>query len=155
MTLQSISVRHNFEAAHRLYRTPGKCQQIHGHSFWAELTLHGEVDINGLVASVDFGDLKKAYRFFLDSTFDHHILLNKEDPWAQPIHAGCNCYPDAEACETLPGLQPLEEDPTTENLAKMIGEHMLEQAADLGIVFIQVHLQETSVNAASWRSDNL
>lgn len=150
---QGISVKHNFEAAHRLYTTPGKCQQIHGHSFWATLTLHGNVDPNGLVCGIDFGDLKKAYRSFLDNTFDHRVLLNRNDPWARGLYNSDSAgRPDGERM-TLPGLAPMSEDPTTENLARWIGEYMRNQVQGTGITLVEVHLQETSVNAATWRSD--
>jgi 6-pyruvoyltetrahydropterin/6-carboxytetrahydropterin synthase len=151
--VQSISVKHNFEAAHRLYTTPGKCQAIHGHSFWATLTLYGPVDANGLVCSIDFGDLKKAYRSYLDNNFDHHILLNQDDPWAQPLAPSKEPYhPHGVEFVRLPGLKPVPEDPTTENLARWIGEYMTEQVQGNNVERILVQVQETAVNGASWRS---
>lgn len=154
---QSISVKHNIEVAHRLFQTPGKCENIHGHSMWVTLTLFSAVNEAGMLAGIDFGKLKTEFRGFLDSTYDHRLLLNKDDPWAQPMHSGCNCYPDAEACQTLPGLVKMGEDPTTENIAKWIGQHVHFQMGynqmEAGIAAVAVEVWETNVNQAAWRSD--
>jgi 6-pyruvoyltetrahydropterin/6-carboxytetrahydropterin synthase len=53
-----VTIRHNFETAHRLPHLPGKCQSLHGHSWWAEVTVAAsELSRGGLV--VEFGALKK------------------------------------------------------------------------------------------------
>jgi 6-pyruvoyltetrahydropterin/6-carboxytetrahydropterin synthase len=140
--LQSIAVSHHFEAAHRLFLTPGKCENIHGHSFQCGVEIYGSVDKRGMVCSLDFGTVKQVFRNHLDSFYDHRLLLNEEDDWAQVVHL--------EEPEKLPGLQALPSDPTTENLARWIGAFMLDQFKDAGITGLDVALQETRVNAATW-----
>lgn len=135
-----ITVRHNIEVAHRLYELPGKCENIHGHSMWVTLTLQGTLDEHGILGGVEFGTLKKEFRGYLDETYDHRLLLNPDDPFAQP-----NALLPG---QTLPGLQVCKADPTTENIVKWIRDHML--ATEYGDMVHAVEVQETHVNGARW-----
>jgi 6-pyruvoyltetrahydropterin/6-carboxytetrahydropterin synthase len=139
----SITVRHNIEVAHRLFLLPGKCENIHGHSMWVEMTLSGELDANGILCSLDFGHVKSQFRKMLDTRFDHHILLNEEDPWARPI-----TLMDEQNMveERLPGLIAVPGDPTTENIAKWIAKWAFNEFN----LPVDVTVHETSVNAASY-----
>jgi 6-pyruvoyltetrahydropterin/6-carboxytetrahydropterin synthase len=47
--------RYAFEAAHVLPWHPGKCSQLHGHSYQLLLTVEGVLDERGVVA--EFGEL--------------------------------------------------------------------------------------------------
>lgn len=143
--LQSIAVSHNFEAAHRLFLTPGKCENIHGHSFQAGVELYGPMDKRGMVCGLDFGDVKKVFRQHLDIFYDHRVLLNEEDDWAGQMNLR-----DSEGWSKLPGLQTFPGDPTTENLARQIGMFVRDQFEEAGVVGIECVVQETKVNAASW-----
>jgi 6-pyruvoyltetrahydropterin/6-carboxytetrahydropterin synthase len=139
----SIQVEHNIEVAHRLTQTPGKCQQVHGHSMWVELEMWGEVDDNGILAGVMFGDLKTRFRHHLDTTYDHHWLLNYEDPLVLECErAGID----------LPGLEKCKGDPTTENIAKWIGGWGLHFIGQLAVTIprLRVVVHETKVNVATW-----
>lgn len=150
----TIEVRHNFETAHRLFQTPGKCENIHGHSFWCNLELVGEVGKTGMLADLDFGDVKKKFRSFLDENFDHRTLLNKEDPWAKPVFFATQTNvehvftADSSTAYSLPGLFPTEGDPTTENIAYWIATWAL-QAFPWAVEHVVVKVQETAVNAAT------
>ncbi len=139
----SISVRHNCEMAHRLYRTSGLCEQIHGHSWDVHLRIYGEVNSNGMLAGINFTDLKREFRRFLDTNYDHRVLLNSEDPWAQRMELvyGSPTH--------LPGLQTMDGDPTTENFAAVIGGWYKHTAGHL-VDGIDVTVWETSVNRADW-----
>jgi 6-pyruvoyltetrahydropterin/6-carboxytetrahydropterin synthase len=143
VSIQSIKVRHNVEMAHRLFLTPGKCEQIHGHSWSVTLEMFGNVDSHGLLEGLNFSDVKKDFRAYLDETFDHRLLLNPSDPWSQ-------LYVDR--LGPLPGLKSFEGygDPTTENFAMCIGEW----ASGLfvgGVVDLNVEVWETAVNNSTWR----
>lgn len=141
-----LVVRHNMEVAHRLYELEGKCEQIHGHSMWVDLKLYGQVNKHGVLEGISFGDLKKEFRSFLDSTFDHHLLLNEQDPWAGPVALPDGSQGDGKFITQLPGLMVMPGDPTTENLAKWIAEWaVLEFKLPADVV---VH--ETDVNAAGY-----
>ncbi len=132
--MQTIILRHNMEVAHRLHLLEGKCENIHGHSMWVELHITGRVDSNGVLLS--FSDVKKRMRDFLDTNFDHHLLLHEEDPLVQE--------------HSLPGIMLFDNDPTTENLAMWIGAWAeLEFGTDYDYKIV-VH--ETNTNAGVWES---
>lgn len=138
-----VVVRHNIEVAHRLYELPGKCENIHGHSMWVELKLHGHINKHGILESLDFGSIKKKFREYLDGTYDHHLLLNVDDPWSQPIET-VQAYQDATGAVSLPGLVTMPSDPTTENLAKWIAQWATNEFG----LNADCHVQETHVNGA-------
>lgn len=69
----------DFAYGHRLLNYDGKCRHLHGHNGKVEIVLAGEeLDERGMV--VDFGDVKRAMKAWIDEHFDHRMLLNKEDP---------------------------------------------------------------------------
>lgn len=140
---QAIYVRHNAEIAHRLSQLPGKCQRIHGHSLQIELTLFGEVNDLGILQGYDFGSVKKAFREYIDTWFDHHLLMNKDDQLlrAAEMH-------DFQLADIYPGVQTFEADPTIENIARWIGTwaHTQFQCS------CEVRVQETNTNGAHWSS---
>lgn len=139
-----IAVKHNIEVAHRLLLLPGKCENIHGHSMWVTLELKGELNQNGILEGIEFGALKKDFRDHLDSMYDHHLLLNATDPWSDIIVNLPPHYPD----EHLPGLHVFPGDPTTENIAKWIGEFMWSKYYHTSAVTVW----ETAVNMARWEA---
>jgi 6-pyruvoyltetrahydropterin/6-carboxytetrahydropterin synthase len=147
----TITVRHNFEAAHRLFLTPGKCEKIHGHSFWVDFTLHGSVDSAGMLDGLDFGDVKKKFRSFLDENFDHRTLLNKDDPWAGAVWlTNPNDTDNIGHPVLLPGLFQTEGDPTTENITYWIATWGL-QNFPWSVSHVEVVVHETTVNSATCR----
>ena len=110
-----------FEAAHRLPNVPAghKCARLHGHSYRVEVHLRGEVD---QVAGwvTDFADIKAAFRPVHDQ-IDHHYLNEIE------------------------GL----ENPTSENIAHWIWDHLKPSVPQLS----QVVVQETCTSGAIYRGE--
>jgi 6-pyruvoyltetrahydropterin/6-carboxytetrahydropterin synthase len=147
--MQTIKVKHNVEMAHRLYETPGKCQNIHGHSWWVELELGGEVDNHGLLETLDFGMIKKHFRKWLDTQYDHRVLLNARDPWSQVIGYVYDVDGNVEKL-ALPGRAVFNGDPTTENFATEIGSWA---KGFFACPLTNVTVWETSVNCATWSSN--
>jgi 6-pyruvoyltetrahydropterin/6-carboxytetrahydropterin synthase len=145
MIVQTIKVKHNFEAAHRLFLTHGKCERIHGHSFKVQLELGGDVNSRGLLCGLDFGQVKAGFRNYLDTDYDHAILLNVDDPLAGNLNAQ-----DTEGWFTLPGLKVMSVDPTTENLAARIGIWAQGTFARFGVTMFDVTVWETDTNCGTW-----
>jgi 6-pyruvoyl-tetrahydropterin synthase len=146
-----IAVKHNIEVAHRLYRTQGKCEAIHGHSMVVTARFHGHINEEGLLIDqydtpLEFGAVKSTFRGYLDGTLDHHLLLNQMDPWAQYLGNGKRNSEGNEIYELLPGLVPWEGDPTTENIARTIFRWMEEVYPNIA----EVEVWETAVNMASY-----
>jgi len=141
--LQSILVKHNIEMAHRLWDLPGKCEHIHGHSWWCELTMWKRPDDRGII--VDFGEVKKAFRSYLDGTFDHRLALDVKDP----LLAGMRTE-STKAQDFYPGLVIVPAMPTVENMSKWIGSWAEQNLP--GMEQYEVRLWEASTNAAVWES---
>lgn len=51
---------------------PGRCRQLHGHSYRLEVTIEGEIGDDGMV--MDFDDLSEAIAKQLLSVYDHAYL---------------------------------------------------------------------------------
>jgi 6-pyruvoyltetrahydropterin/6-carboxytetrahydropterin synthase len=137
-----VTVRHNFETAHRLPHLPGKCQSLHGHSWWAEVTVEApELPADGIL--VEFGPFKKLLREWIDTHLDHGVMLGPDDPLL-PILKEHGC----KVRQVFPW-------PTVENVALMVAlaaQYVLQDRVPhaSGARLTRVHIQETHVNAATW-----
>ena len=65
--------RFRFEAAHRLPRHPGKCRELHGHSYELLVVVERPVDPHSGMA-IDFTDLKRLVRREVVDRVDHKDL---------------------------------------------------------------------------------
>jgi 6-pyruvoyltetrahydropterin/6-carboxytetrahydropterin synthase len=73
-----IRRRFRFEAAHHLPHHPGRCRELHGHSYELVVTVEGPVaEPSGMV--VDFSDLKRATREAVVDRLDHRCLNDLVD----------------------------------------------------------------------------
>lgn len=97
------------EAAHRLPNVPEghKCARLHGHSFMVEVHVSGPIGEHSGWV-MDFADLKRAFQPLFDQ-LDHHYLNEIE------------------------GL----ENPTSENLAKWIWQHLKPDLRELSKVVVK------------------
>ena len=79
-----VSKRISFDAAHYLPNHPGKCRNLHGHTFSIELGVKGDVDPkSGIV--IDFSELKK-FLEVIKEEFDHTLINDTiENPTAENI----------------------------------------------------------------------
>ncbi len=73
-----------FEAAHRLPWHPGRCRDLHGHSYRLEVTVEGRVAESGMV--LDFDDLKAVVQREVVARYDHTFLNDLlENPTAELV----------------------------------------------------------------------
>ncbi|HEX4823111.1 MAG TPA: 6-carboxytetrahydropterin synthase QueD [Candidatus Polarisedimenticolaceae bacterium] len=76
-----------FEAAHRLPHHPGKCRELHGHSYRLVVAVDRPVEAASGMA-IDFGDLKAIVRREVVDRVDHRSLNDLLDnPTAEVIAA--------------------------------------------------------------------
>ncbi len=139
----AVAVRHNFESAHRLLNIPGKCRSLHGHSWWAEITVEAPATDSGLV--VEIGAFKKAVREWIDEHLDHGTMLGPEDPLGPVLRSyHCKVY-------DVPGW------PTVENVAALLADVAAKALAGLdaapGARVSSVRVDETRVNSAMWQAE--
>ncbi len=77
-----VTCTFRFEAAHRLAWHPGKCRNLHGHSYRLDVTLEGPLDANGVV--LDFDVLHEVVQREVIERFDHQDLNQLvENPTAE------------------------------------------------------------------------
>ncbi len=73
--MYTLIVRQTFDAAHCIPNHPGKCRNLHGHTYKVEAEFSGEaLDDIGMV--MDFADLKGALKAILPD----HLYLNDVMP---------------------------------------------------------------------------
>ncbi|MFE3378731.1 6-pyruvoyl trahydropterin synthase family protein [Streptomyces anulatus] len=134
-----VIVRHNFEAGHRLPHLPGKCQSLHGHSWWAEVTVEAPALADGMV--VEFGPFKKQLRRWIDTHLDHGLMLGPDDELLPLLSQYGKVH-------QVPGW------PTVENVASLIarvaGDALLDLVRAPEARVTRVQVSETHVNAATW-----
>lgn len=137
-----VTIRHNFETAHRLPHLPGKCQSLHGHSWWVSVTVAGPELAAGVL--VEFGAFKHALRTWIDTRLDHGTMLGPGDPLIPLLRSeGCKVH-------EVPGW------PTVENVAAMIAGVAQDELTKLtrapGCDVTEVRVSETHVNEAAWKA---
>ena len=67
-----VTCTFTFEAAHRLAWHPGKCRNLHGHSYRLDVSVEGPLDANGVV--LDFDTLQELVRAQVVDVWDHRDL---------------------------------------------------------------------------------
>ncbi len=123
----------SFCYGHRLLGHQGKCKNLHGHNATLEIVLQNN-QLNPLGMVVDFADVKKIMKNYIDEKIDHKMILFKEDPYLEILQK-----------QNEP-VFVMEQNPTAENLAK----HLFEIAKKNGLPVIEVRLFETETSIASY-----
>jgi 6-pyruvoyltetrahydropterin/6-carboxytetrahydropterin synthase len=120
---------------HRLLDYDGKCRHLHGHNGKAVIVLEGEkLDHRGML--IDFTDIKKKLRCWIEDNLDHRMILSDQDPVLELLqNAGEPLY-------------VIDENPTAETIARII----FEQAREQKLPVVEVRLWETSKSCASYRA---
>lgn len=149
----SVTVRHNFETAHRLPHLGGKCTNLHGHSWWAEVTLTApNLREDGTI--VDFGAAKRRLREWIDRHLDHGAMLGAADPLVPALKA------DGTKLFRFGAADPFEYEglavdlpyPTVELVAELLARVATDVVVPLRptMTVERVRVTETHVNAAEW-----
>ena len=134
----TIMRRVKFCAGHRLHLHGGKCEFFHGHNYVADFYVTAdEVDDVGRV--IDFADLKKLFKGWLDEHWDHGFVLNEADK--NGIHAIQQVEPSK--------YYVLPNNPTAENMATyLLSEVCPQLLADTGVTATKVVIWETDESFA-------
>jgi 6-pyruvoyltetrahydropterin/6-carboxytetrahydropterin synthase len=118
-----VTIEETFAAGHALRNYRGKCENVHGHNYRAEVTLEGaELDAIGLL--VDFVELKRVV----------HAVLDRMD------HQWLNDFPPFDALN-----------PSAENMAKYIYDEVSAGLKTKeGVRVASVRLWETDTASAAY-----
>lgn len=121
-----VSREIEFCYGHRLLDYEGKCRYLHGHNGLVLVTIESPtLDRRGMV--MDFSEIKRVLSQWIDESLDHRMILRRDDPAVAPLqHLGEPLY-------------LLDENPTAENIARLIFDYAQEQ----GFPVVEVRLWET------------
>jgi 6-pyruvoyltetrahydropterin/6-carboxytetrahydropterin synthase len=129
-----VTVQIHFCYGHRLLDYEGPCAHPHGHNGLVEIELeHQELDHRGMV--VDFGDVKRDVKAWIDDKMDHQMILRDDDPMVAWLR------------EQGEPMYLMSDNPTAENIAHEIFEH----ASERGYPVTAVRLWETATSFATYR----
>jgi 6-pyruvoyltetrahydropterin/6-carboxytetrahydropterin synthase len=131
--MYSVTKRLDFCYGHRLLDYDGVCRYPHGHNAVAEIEVRTEaLDPRNMV--VDFNDIKRLVKGWIDRELDHKMILRHDDPLAAAMRAlGEPVY-------------LLDSNPTAERIARLIFDVAREQ----GLGVTQVTLWETPTSWATY-----
>lgn len=134
----TVTRRIEFDAAHRLRDHESKCKHVHGHRYVLEATFTApELDALGRV--VDFAVIKHELGEWIDSQWDHTLIL-----WEQDHTLG-----DFVDSYTGQRTYYLPYNPTAENMARYLAEHICPKLFSAhGITLTRLTLRETPNCAA-------
>lgn len=127
----SISRRLVFSAGHRVYGHEGGCKHPHGHNYVVTLLARGPLD--GIGRVIDFGVLKHVVGGWIDDTWDHAFLFWKDDIEMLRVYR--------EHPEWKHAILP--ENPTAENMARLLLEVSNKLLAESGVMVECVRIEET------------
>ena len=132
--MYTITKEIHFCYGHRLLHHQGKCRHLHGHNATAVIRLESD-KLDGLGMVCDFTDIGSYVKTWVDKTLDHNMLMHREDP-VLPL-----------LLEAGERVFVMDENPTAENIARLIFEHV----AEGGFPVVEVSLHETASALASYR----
>ena len=131
--MHSVTKTIDFCYGHRLLNYEGQCKYLHGHNGKLEIDVESKIlDDKGMV--IDFTVIKETVKTWIDSKMDHRMILSREDP----------LIPVLEEAGQL--IYVMEENPTAENIAKLVFNHVKSKGIDVK----EIRLWETPTSYASY-----
>ncbi|ADR22708.1 6-carboxytetrahydropterin synthase QueD [Marivirga tractuosa] len=132
----SITKEFSFETAHRISNHPASCKHIHGHSYRLFVTVSAdEIQENDMI--IDFKELKQIINEKVIKTFDHALVLKRNDEntkLAQNIDSN---------------IFWMEFEPTVERLLDYIRKQIQNSLAE-PVFLKKLKLYETATSFGEW-----
>jgi len=131
--MYSVTKRIDFCYGHRLLDYDGICKHPHGHNAVAEIEVRTDaLDTRNMV--VDFSDIKRVVKGWIDRELDHKMILRHDDPLVKPLKSlGEPVY-------------IVDSNPTVERIARLIYEISREN----GLPVVRVTVWETPTSWATY-----
>jgi 6-pyruvoyltetrahydropterin/6-carboxytetrahydropterin synthase len=121
--MYSVTKRIDFCYGHRLLDYDGICKHPHGHNAVAEIEVRTEVlDTRNMV--VDFTDIKRRIKGWVDRELDHRMILRHDDPLVDALH------------KLGEPVYLLESNPTVERIARLLFDVSREQGLPVSSVTV-------------------
>jgi 6-pyruvoyltetrahydropterin/6-carboxytetrahydropterin synthase len=131
--MYSVTKRIDFCYGHRLLDYGGICKHPHGHNAVAEIEVQtGSLDSRNMV--VDFSDVKRIAKGWIDEHLDHKMILRHDDPLLEPLQ------------QLGEPVYVLDSNPTVERIAKLIFDHV----RGLGVPVVRVRVWETPTSFTTY-----
>lgn len=134
-----ITRRLEFDAGHRVLGHEGKCKHLHGHRYRAEITVSA-LGLDDLSRVVDFSVVKTKVGKWIDTHWDHNILLNPNDPLLK-------LDPNTDSSGIWAGKCPYIMDDNENPTAEVIAKHLFNKSVELleheGLTVERVRIYET------------
>ena len=131
--MYSVTKRIDFCYGHRLLDYDGICKHPHGHNAVAEIEVRTDVlDTRNMV--VDFSDIKRVVKGWIDRELDHKMILRHDDPLVKPLQS------------LGEPIFIIDSNPTVERIARLIYEVSREQ----GLPVVRVTVWETPTSWATY-----
>jgi len=131
--MYSVTKRIDFCYGHRLLDYSGVCKHPHGHNAVAEIEVRTDaLDTRNMV--VDFSDIKRIVKGWIDRELDHKMILRHDDPLVKPLQSlGEPVY-------------IVDSNPTVERIARLI----FDVSHDQGLPVVRVTVWETPTSWATY-----
>jgi 6-pyruvoyltetrahydropterin/6-carboxytetrahydropterin synthase len=123
--MYTLNVETKFASAHQLRGYKGKCENIHGHSWRAQVKVCSD-KLNDIGLAMDFTDLKRILNDIIKPL--DHICLNEIYPFT-------------------------DINPSSENIAKFIFESLKEKVASYRVKVKSVTVWESDTSSATYTED--
>jgi 6-pyruvoyltetrahydropterin/6-carboxytetrahydropterin synthase len=134
--MYSVTKKIEFCYGHRLLDYDGICKHPHGHNAVAEIEVRtGGLDARNMV--VDFSDIKRTVKGWIDAELDHKMILRHDDPLVKPLQ------------QLGEPIFLLDSNPTVERIAKLI----FDTVRELGFAVRRVRVYETPSSYASYSGE--
>ena len=133
LVMYSVTKRIDFCYGHRLLDYDGICKHPHGHNAVAEIEVRTDaLDMRNMV--VDFSDIKRVVKGWIDRELDHKMILRHDDPLVKPLQS------------LGEPIFIVDSNPTVERIARLIYEVSREQ----GLPVVRVTVWETPTSWATY-----
>ena len=128
-----MTKRIEFCYGHRLLDYDGICKHPHGHNASVEIEVRTDsLDKRNMV--VDFSDIKRIVKGWIDRELDHKMVLRHDDPLVKPLQ------------QLGEPIYLLDSNPTVERIARLIFDY----ASGQGLPVVRVKVWETPTSYAEY-----
>ena len=131
-----VTKKIEFCYGHRLLDYDGVCKHPHGHNASVEIDVRTDsLDNRNMV--VDFSDIKRIVKGWIDRELDHKMVLRHDDPLVKPLE------------QLGEPIYLLDSNPTVERIARLIFEY----ASGQGLPVVRVKVWETPTSYAEYSAE--
>ena len=131
--MYSVTKRIDFCYGHRLLDYDGICKHPHGHNAVVEIEVRTS-QLDGRNMVIDFSDIKRIVKGWIDRELDHKMVLRHDDPLVAPLQA------------LGEPIFLVDSNPTVERIAKLI----FDAATAERIPVVRVKVWETPTSYAEY-----